>query len=62
MSLCTMCMHGINIKKMWRCRKCNSLFCSHLCHHKMIEINKTYPEAGTAICHLCLKKEGGDKK
>lgn len=27
--LCTMCMHGINVKRMWKC-KCGERHCPHI--------------------------------
>jgi hypothetical protein len=52
--LCTMCMHGVNVKNLWECRECGRKVCSHLCSFKEAD--------RTATCHRCLSNKKGEKK
>ena len=53
-TLCTMCMHGINVKKMWECRGCGKRLCPHLVSRTKIEADGKK----TAVCLTCLSTNG----
>ncbi len=53
-TLCTMCMHGVNVKKMWECRSCGKRFCRHL-----VSRTREEGEKKTAVCFTCLSTTGG---
>ena len=45
--LCTMCMHGINVKKMRTCQACGERCCPHT----------IWTRGPIAICHRCQSRE-----